>query len=120
MSVLTVVGFGLAILFLTVIGILANSLRHRSKEVVGLIDQVAEKVKEVEGMKSSIERDTLAFKDEIQKERAATASARLKSSILSEVQEELRQSRADLITLKSRLSNCYERDGKRFLKVGKV
>lgn len=113
MSTLTVVGFGLAILFVTVSGILANSLRHRRDEL-----------EEVESSRDSLE---LELKTALNEKEAARSDLQSKKERVLELLKISSDSSNKVATLenenaklKARLSTAYERVGKRFQKIGKV
>lgn len=120
MSALTITGFGLAVLFVTVSGILANSLRHRNKESLTLRKQIGARDSVIEDLRKANSKDEEKLKSlnsQLSLATIKTASLETKNRSLSVMAE---KDRLEVANLKSRLSNCYERVGKRFQKVGKV
>lgn len=120
MGPLSVIGYGLAVIFVTVSGILANSLRRRVKEVENLTDQLSAKTMEVEDLRKINSKDGARLKDlnnQLSLATIKTASLETKNKSLSAMAD---QDQVEIKRLKSRLENCYERVGKRFQKVGKV
>lgn len=103
---ITIAGYALTVVFATTSVILANSLRHRRRELDSAVALQEAATSEL------IESRSLAnhTKEQLKSCRDASTMLKAKSELLIEVQDRLRETR-------KQLKGAYKRDGKRFVKI---
>ena len=110
---ITIAGYALTVVFATTSVILANSLRHRRKELdaaIALQEAATSELIEVRSLATKRLNEIADVKEELKTCRDAATLLKAKNALLREVQDNLR-------SIRKKLEGAYKRDGKRFVKI---